>query len=99
MSEKKGDKQSVKKEASNVNPPPPDVLPVADHLVSIKVVIADRPYRLTALSQEEECIHLAAQMLKDRMRDIRLQYGSYDKQDNLAMIALLLCVELLEKGE
>ena len=66
---------------------------------SIKVNIADRPYRLTALPHEAERVREAAQLIQSKLRQMRNEYGVLDKQDALAMIALLLSTELLEWQE
>ncbi len=62
----------------------------------IKVTIADRPYRLKALPHEADRVRRAAQLIQDKVRLIHTEYGVLDKQDALAMTALLIATELLE---
>ncbi len=65
----------------------------------IKVIIADRTYKLKVLPQDENRVVQAAKVIKHRMRELQDAYGAKDKYDYLAMAALLICVELLEKQE
>lgn len=72
----------------------PDLTPA-----SIKVNVADRPYRVKALPQEADRVRQAAQIIQEKVRTMRNQYGVTDKQDALAMTALLLSTELLEQQD
>lgn len=63
----------------------------------IKIIIADRTYRIKVLPEDEERVNLAAKIIKHRMREMQDMYGAKDKYDYLAMAALLICVDLLEK--
>jgi cell division protein ZapA len=67
--------------------------------ISIKVSVADRPYRIKALPHESDRIKQAAQHIQEQMRQMRNEYGVTDKQDALAMTALLLSTELIESQE
>ncbi|OWY25282.1 cell division protein ZapA [Sphingobacteriales bacterium UPWRP_1] len=65
----------------------------------IKIIIADRTYRIKVLPEDEERVNLAAKIIKHRMREMQDMYGAKDKYDYLAMAALTICVDLLEKQE
>lgn len=67
--------------------------------ISIKVTVADRPYRIKALPNESEKIRQSAQVIQDKMKQMRTEYGVTDKQDALAMTSLLLSTELIENQE
>ncbi len=63
-----------------------------DQLIS--VIIAERPYRLTVRSEEEEEIfRKAASLLADKMQEYAKNYAFRDKQDLLAMVNLQFAVE------
>ena len=64
--------------------------------INIKVIIADRPYRLKVTPKEEEVVRKAAKLIKQKMKELTETYGATDKQDYLAMTALLLCTDLLK---
>ncbi len=57
--------------------------------LSIKVIIANRPYPLTVSSEEEEeLIRKAAKQINEMVKDYESKYAVKDKQDLLAMCAL-----------
>src|SRR3990172_5826706 len=68
-------------------------------VLSIKVMIADRPYPVRVEAADEETVRKAAKMVNDKMKDFRENYAA-DKQDLLAMAALMFAVDLMksEKG-
>ena len=68
---------------------------MSEDLISISVVIADRPYKLKVKREEEEVVRNAAKKIKEQLRDLQQQYSVSDKQDHLAMATLLYCVETL----
>lgn len=63
--------------------------------ININVIVADRPYRLKVKPAEEATVRKAAKMIKDKMRELQKQYEVKDKQDFLAMSALMFAVETL----
>ena len=68
-------------------------------LININLVIADRPYPLKIKPEEEESVRKAAKQLNDKIRDLQKQYAAKDKQDYLAMCALMNEVENLNNKE
>lgn len=57
--------------------------------LTIKIIIADRPYSLTiADEKEEETVREAAKILNNTMKKFSDNYAYNDKQDLLAMAAL-----------
>jgi len=56
--------------------------------LSIKIRIADRDYPMRVNEEEEERLRTAGRMLNERMKAFREQFGTADKQDLLAMVAL-----------
>jgi len=68
---------------------------VSDESININVIVADRPYRLKVKPSEEDKVRKAAKMIKDKMRELQKQYDVKDKQDFLAMSALMFAVETL----
>lgn len=65
--------------------------------LSIKVIIANRPYPLTVSNeQEEEAIRKAAKRINDILKDYESKYAVKDKQDLLAMCALEFATKSIE---
>ncbi|MBC8487301.1 MAG: cell division protein ZapA [Bacteroidetes bacterium] len=56
--------------------------------LTISVIIADRPYRLTIKRDEEETIRRAANKINKTIKHYSENYAFNDKQDLLAMVAL-----------
>jgi cell division protein ZapA (FtsZ GTPase activity inhibitor) len=66
---------------------------LSDRMININVVIGDRPYRLKINAVEESMVREAAKGINQKLREFQQSYNSKDKQDYLAMIALLNTVE------
>ncbi len=62
-------------------------------LININVVIADRPYPLRVKPEEEERVRNAARDINNKVKQFQTQYSGKDKQDFLAMSALMYAVE------
>lgn len=60
---------------------------------NINLVIADRPYRIKVSADEEKTVRKATQMIKQKLADLKKSYQAKDKQDYLAMAALMFCVD------
>ncbi len=56
--------------------------------LTISVIIADRPYRLTIKREEEETIRKAAENINKTIKEYSANYAFNDRQDLLAMVAL-----------
>jgi len=70
---------------------------VSSETININVVIADRPYRLRIKPEEEEYVRLAAKTIKEKIKELQTMYEAKDKQDYLAMTALMYCVDILNQ--
>jgi len=65
-----------------------------DQLIS--VIIADRPYRVSVKSEEEEQrFREAGKLIKEKMTEYAQAYSFRDNQDILAILALQFVVESL----
>lgn len=67
-------------------------------LLNINVNICDRPYRLKIRPDEEENVRKAARNISDKVKYFQEQYGGKDKQDYIAMTALMLAVENMNRN-
>ncbi len=66
-------------------------------LLNIKVEIADKLYRLQVSPEDEEFVREAASQIKQKMKELKGEYMASEKQDYLAMVCLLTCVDLLKQ--
>ena len=64
-----------------------------DFLISINVIIADRPYPIKIKRSEEDKVRSAAKIINDKVRDFQLNYEGKDKQDFLAMVSLQVVLD------
>jgi len=61
--------------------------------LNIKVNVADRPYKLKVKPEEEEDVRKAAKMINDKIMEFQKSYHATDRQDYLAMVALMFTTE------
>jgi cell division protein ZapA len=66
--------------------------------ITITVNLADRNYRLTIDTAEEEVIRKAAHSMGEQLKAYAENFGYKDKQDLLAMIALHFAISSLKQG-
>lgn len=67
--------------------------------INVRVNISDRNYRLQVQPDDEIRVRKAANMVREKLTELQGIYEAKDKQDYLAMCALLTTIELLEKEE
>ena len=65
-------------------------------IININVIIADRPYPLKIKKSEEEGVRKAAKEINEKVKQFQQIYAAKDKQDYLAMSALMYAVQNLE---
>ena len=67
--------------------------------LSIRIKIADREYPMKVKREEEERVRTAAKWVNDRLKTLKDQFGTDDKQDLLAMVAFDSMVQKLAAEE
>jgi cell division protein ZapA (FtsZ GTPase activity inhibitor) len=67
--------------------------------LTISVIIADRPYRLTIKRSEEEGVRKSANEINMKVKQYSENYAFNDKQDLLAMVALEKTTAVFQKNE
>jgi cell division protein ZapA (FtsZ GTPase activity inhibitor) len=65
-------------------------------LLNINVTIYDRQYKLKVRPEEEESVRNAAKRISEKVKELQEQFAGKDKQDFLAMAALLIATEIKE---
>jgi cell division protein ZapA len=66
---------------------------MSSELININLIIADRPYPLKVKPEEEEMVRNAAKQINQKVKELQDLYAAKDKQDFLAMSALMYAVE------
>ena len=64
--------------------------------LSIKVSIANRVYPLKINIEEEEAIRKAVKLLNDKLKEYEDNYSVKDKQDLLAMCAVMFATQIVK---
>lgn len=64
-------------------------------LLNVNVVICDRSYRLKVKPEEEDAVRKAAKHIIEKVKVFQEQYVGKEKQDYLAMCALMFAIENL----
>ena len=64
-----------------------------EETININLIIADRPYPLKIKVSEEQDIRIAAKEINQKVKDFQQSQSAKDKQDYLAMCALMYAVE------
>ena len=72
---------------------------MSEDILNVNVNVAGRPYRLQITPDEEDNIRQSAIVIREKIKELRGMYAAKDQQDYLAMAALLLGVDLLEKKQ
>lgn len=68
--------------------------------LSIKIKIADREYPMKVAAEDEGRLRLAGQLLNDRFKELKKQFGIDDKIDLFAMVAFdCMTKNLVQKDE
>ena len=67
--------------------------------LSIKIKILDREYPMKAPASEEERLRKAGKVVNEHIKTFRARYGLDDKQDLLAMVAIVCMAEKLKVDE
>lgn len=67
-----------------------------DTVISVNLIIADRPYPLKIKRSEESKLRSAAKLINDKIKEFQLSFGGKDKQDFLAMATLQFVMETMK---
>ncbi len=70
---------------------------MTDQTHHIKITVADRQYPVTVKPEDEKAVRTAAKMINDKISEYQRQFQAKDKQDYLAMSALMNLVEQMKE--
>ncbi|MDB5191987.1 MAG: cell division protein ZapA [Segetibacter sp.] len=66
---------------------------MADPLIPINIVIADRSYRLKIQADDEEIVRKTIKMINEKIVDYKTNFAGKDMQDYVAMVLLWFATE------
>ena len=61
---------------------------MAEELVPINIVIADRTYRIKLSPHEEEVVRKTVKLINDKIIEFKTQFAGKDMQDYIAMVVI-----------
>jgi len=61
---------------------------MAEELIPINIVIADRSYRIRTLPEHEEVIRKTLKLINDKIIEFKTQFAGKDMQDYIAMVVI-----------
>ena len=61
---------------------------MADELIPLNIVIADRSYRIKSLPKDEEVIRKTLKTINDKIIEFKTQFAGKDMQDYVAMVLI-----------
>jgi len=61
---------------------------MADELIPINILIADRTYRIRTLQKDEEVIRKTLKVINDKIIEFKTQFAGKDMQDYIAMVII-----------
>ena len=67
---------------------------MSEELLSITVLIANRPYPLKIRAEDEKMVREVVKDINDKVNGLQLTYSQKDKQDCLSMAVLTYALEL-----
>ncbi|CAN5902225.1 hypothetical protein BH11BAC4_BH11BAC4_00750 [soil metagenome] len=66
---------------------------MADELIPINILIADRTYRIKALQKDEEVIRKTLKVINDKIIEYKTVFSGKDMQDYIAMVIIWYATE------
>ena len=71
---------------------------MADNLIPINIIIADRSYRLKIDPKDEEVVRKTLKTLNEKIVDYKTNFAGKDMQDYVAMVLLWYATEQEKPG-
>lgn len=66
---------------------------MADQLIPINIVIADRSYRLKIAAQDEEVVRKTIKIINEKIVEYKTNFSGKDMQDYVSMVLLWYATE------
>jgi hypothetical protein len=61
---------------------------MANELIPVNIVIADRTYRIKTSPKDEEAVRKTVKLINDKIFEFKSQYAGKDMQDYIAMVII-----------
>ena len=66
---------------------------MADELIPLNLLIADRTYRIKINPKDEEVVRRTAKTINDKLLEFKTQFAGKDMQDYIAMVLVWFATE------
>lgn len=66
---------------------------MADQLIPVNILIADRTYRLKIQPEDEEMVRKTMKMINEKIMEYKMDFSGKDMQDYVAMVLLWFATE------
>jgi cell division protein ZapA len=67
-----------------------------ENKITIRIQLGDRDYPVTTSADNEELFRKAGKIINEELKDFRMQYPKFDRQDIFSMVAFFTMIEKLE---
>lgn len=71
---------------------------MAQALIPLNIVIADRTYRIKTLPSDEETIRKTVKLINDKIIEFKTQFAGKDMQDYVSMVVIWYATQLTGKS-
>lgn len=71
---------------------------MADQLIPVNIVIADRSYRLRIEPKDEEIVRKTLKLINEKIVEFKTSFSGKDMQDYVAMVLLWFATEQQKPG-
>lgn len=72
---------------------------MAEELIPINIIIADRSYRIRTLPEHEEVIRKTLKLINDKIFEFKTQFAGKDMQDYIAMVVIWYATQANQKND
>ncbi len=72
---------------------------MAQELIPINILIADRTYRIRTSPEDEEAVRKTVKTINDKIIEFKTQYAGKDMQDYIAMVIIWYATQAGENSD
>jgi len=71
---------------------------MAEELIPVNILIADRTYRIKTSPKDEESVRKTVKIINDKLLEFKTQFAGKDMQDYIAMVIIWYATQQSEGG-
>lgn len=72
---------------------------MAEDLIPVNIVIADRTYRIRTSPSDEEAVRKTVKLINDKVLEFKTHFAGKDMQDYIAMVIIWYATQNTANGE